>query len=77
MAFFGVLLVAWGIVIAADTTRLFTMWGYTKGTGIFYIVVGAVLVLAAALSPIFFPSRREVRRESRATTDATAERRSV
>ena len=77
MAFFGVLLVVWGIVIAADTTRLFVMWGYSKGTGIFYIVVGAVLVLSAALSPIFFSSRREVRRESRATTDVTANRRSV
>jgi hypothetical protein len=32
MATFGVLLVAWGIVIVADITRLFTMWGYTKGT---------------------------------------------
>jgi hypothetical protein len=77
MATFGVLLVVWGIVIAADTTRLFTMWGYTKGTGIFYIVVGAVLVLTAALSPIFFSSRREVSRQSRATTDATANPRSV
>jgi hypothetical protein len=77
MTTFGVLLVVWGIVIAADTTRLFTMWGYTKGTGIFYIVIGAVLVLTAALSPIFFSSRREVSRESMATTDATASRSSA
>jgi hypothetical protein len=74
MATFGVLLVAWGIVIVADITRLFTMWGYTKGTGIFYIVIGAVLVLAAALSPIFFSSRREVSRASSATMDSTASR---
>jgi hypothetical protein len=72
MATFGVLLVAWGIVIVADITRLFTMWGYTKGTGIFYIVIGAVLVLAAALSPIFFSSRREISQESRAAVDTTA-----
>jgi hypothetical protein len=72
MATFGVLLVAWGIVIVADIPRLFTMWGYTKGTGIFYIVIGAVLVLAAALSPIFFSSRREVSRASRAAVDTTA-----
>jgi hypothetical protein len=77
MAAFGVLLVVWGIVIAADTTRLFPMWGYTKGTGIFYIVVGAILLLTAAFSPIFHSSRREVSRESRATTDDTANRRSV
>ena len=30
MTIFGVLLVVWGIVIAADTARLFTMWGYTN-----------------------------------------------
>lgn len=77
MATFGVLLVAWGIVIVADIPRLFTMWGYTKGTGIFYIVVGAVLVLAAALSPIFFSSRREVSRELSATADTSASPRSV
>jgi hypothetical protein len=77
MATFGVLLVVWGIVIAADTSRLFAMWGYSKGTGIFYIVVGAVLVVTAALSPVFFASRRQVSRESRATTDATVNRSSV
>ena len=74
MAFFGVLLVAWGIVIAADVTRLFATWGYSKGTGIFYIVIGAVLVLAAALSPIFFSSRQERSRTSRAYVDTTASR---
>ena len=67
MAFLGVLLVAWGIVIVADVTRLFTTWGYNKNAGIFYVVIGAVLVLAAVLSPIFFSSRREVSRQSRAT----------
>jgi hypothetical protein len=72
MAFFGVLLVVWGIVIVADATRLFTMWGYTKGTGIFYIVIGAVLVLAGALSPIFFSTRRYVSRGTRASGDNTA-----
>jgi hypothetical protein len=77
MTIFGVLLVVWGIVIAADTARLFTMWGYTKGTGIFYIVVGAILVLTAAASPIFFSSRREISRELRATTDASAPRGSI
>jgi hypothetical protein len=72
MAFFGVLLVAWGIVIEVDITRLFTTWGYSKGTGTFYIVVGAVLVLAAALSPMFFSSRQERSRTSRTYVDTTA-----
>ena len=71
MAFFGVLLVAWGIFIVADVTRLFSMWGYTKGTGIFYIVVGAVLVLAGALSPIFFSTRSHVSRGPPASADNT------
>jgi len=62
MAFVGVLLVAWGIVIVADVTRLFTVWGYTKNTGVFYIIVGGVLLVAAAVSPIFLSSRREVSR---------------
>jgi hypothetical protein len=72
MAAFGVLLAAWGIVIVADVTRLFTMWGYTEGTGIFYIVVGVVLVLASVVSPIFISTRREVTRASHAAVDTTA-----
>ena len=71
MATFGVLLVAWGIVIVADLTRLFNLWGYTKSTGVFYIVVGAVLILTAAVSPIFLSSRRQVNRQSRSKVDAT------
>ena len=74
MGFFGVLLVVWGIVIVADVARLFTMWGYTKNSGTFYIVIGTVLVLAAALSPIFLSSRRQVSRESSASVDTTASR---
>jgi hypothetical protein len=72
MAFFGVLLAAWGVFIVADVTRLFTMWGYTKGTGIFYVVIGAVLVLAGALSPIFFSTRRHVCSGTRPSGDNTA-----
>jgi hypothetical protein len=62
MAFFGVLILAWGIVIVADVTRLFTVWGYTKNTGVFYIIVGGVLLVVAAVSPIFMSSRRDVNR---------------
>ena len=60
LALFGVVLLAWGIVIAADTVRLFSVWGYSRSTGVLYIVIGAVLLVAAAFSPIFFSRRRQV-----------------
>jgi hypothetical protein len=60
LALFGVLLLGWGIVVAADTARLFSVWGYSRSTGVLYIVVGAILLVAAAISPIFFSRRRDV-----------------
>jgi hypothetical protein len=60
LALFGVVLLAWGIVIAADTVRLFSTWGYSRSTGVLYIVIGAVLLVAAAVSPIFFSRQRQV-----------------
>jgi hypothetical protein len=77
MATLGVVLVAWGIVIMADTARLFNMWGYSRSNGTFYIIVGAVLVLTAAFSPIFLASRRQVSHRSRASVDGTTNPRSV
>jgi hypothetical protein len=71
MAFFGVVLVAWGIVIVADVTRLFTVWGYSKDTGVFYIIVGGVLLVVAAISPIFMSSRREVNRGTQTYGETT------
>ena len=59
-AIIGVASLVWGIVIVADTVRLFSSWGYTRSTGVVYIVAGAVLLLSALLSPVFASSRREV-----------------
>ncbi len=60
LALFGVLLLAWGIIVAADTSRLVGTWGYSSATGIFYAVMGAVMLLVAAVSPIFYSSRRRI-----------------
>jgi len=60
-AVLGVLALAWGIIVVADLSRLFTTWGYTKSTGVFYIVVGAALLLGGVVSPIFFSRKGEVR----------------
>lgn len=60
MAFFGVVLLAFGLIVAIDPTPFFNMWGYTTANGVFYAVVGGVLLVAAAVSPIFFSRRRVV-----------------
>jgi peptidoglycan/LPS O-acetylase OafA/YrhL len=60
MAFWGAVLLAFGLVVAIDSVPFFTMWGYTKSNGVFYAVIGGVLILAAAVSPIIFSRRRVV-----------------
>jgi len=56
----GVALLAWGIVIVADVPLLANMWGYTASTGVFYIVLGVVLLVGGAMSPIIYARRRRV-----------------
>ena len=63
MWFFGVLLIAFGLIVAIGTTSFTTMWGYRTANGVFDVVAGAVLVLAAALSPIFYSRHQVVSRE--------------
>jgi len=72
MAFLGAAAVAFGIVTLADAAQddLNEWLGVTDRSGWFYIIVGAVTLLAAFLSPVFFPTtRREhvrsVRRSAR------------
>ncbi len=69
MGVFGVVLLAWGLIVAIDTTPFTTSWGYVHGNGIFYAVVGAILLLAAALSPVFTSRNQVVRR--RGVVDST------
>jgi hypothetical protein len=62
LGFFGVLLLAFGLVVAIDPTPFVNMWAFTTASGVFYAVVGGIMLLAAALSPVF-ASRRTVREE--------------
>jgi len=59
-AVFGVVSLVWGIIVVADVPRFATTWGYTTGTAVFYIVVGAILLLAGVASPVFFSRQRDV-----------------
>jgi hypothetical protein len=60
MAFLGAVLLAFGLMVAIDSLPFFTMWGYTKSSGVFFAVIGGVLLVAAAVSPIIFSRRRVV-----------------
>jgi hypothetical protein len=57
--FFGIVLIAFGLIVAITPQSFTNMWGYTTANGVFYVVTGAILVLAGALSPVFY-SRREI-----------------
>jgi hypothetical protein len=59
MWFFGIILIAFGLIVAISPHAFMNMWGYTSASGVFYIVVGAVLLVAGAVSPVF-SSRRSV-----------------
>jgi uncharacterized membrane protein HdeD (DUF308 family) len=68
MWFFGVVLIAFGLIVAISPQSFMNMWGYNTANGVFYVVVGAILVLAGAVSPVFY-SRRQVVSEHRAIDD--------
>jgi hypothetical protein len=60
MAFWGAVLLAFGLVVAIDPVPFFNLWGYTRSNGVFYAVIGGVILLAAAISPIIFTRQRVV-----------------
>jgi|GEM_PF-3219113 len=60
MWFFGVILIAFGLIVAISPTPFTNMWGYNSASGVFYVVVGGILVLAGAFSPVFYSRRRTV-----------------
>lgn len=62
MVFFGVVLITWGLIVAIDAQPFYNLWGYTTADGVFYVVVGAILLVVGAVSPIIFSrfSRRRV-----------------
>jgi hypothetical protein len=65
MTLFGAIALALGIVIVVDAapTRLHHWLGVTHTNGWVYIVVGAVLLLAAFASPVFYGTHRRERME--------------
>ncbi|HMD46625.1 MAG TPA: hypothetical protein VKG43_10715 [Acidimicrobiales bacterium] len=72
MWFFGVVLVAWGLIVAIDSTAFANMWGYTAADGVFYVICGIILIVAAAASPVFFSRRRVVSHQSTGYDAASA-----
>jgi len=68
MGVFGVVLVAFGLIVAIDPTAFDTMWGFSTANGVFYAVVGAVLLIGGVASPVFFSKRRTVAQQSGVST---------
>ncbi|MGH9169365.1 MAG: hypothetical protein ACRD0Z_00580 [Acidimicrobiales bacterium] len=64
----GVIILAWGLIVAFDPSAFLRYWGYDGSNGVYYIVVGAALFILTALSPIFMSRRNVVVRD--ATTSA-------
>lgn len=55
---FGVVLLAFGLIVAISPTSFTTMWGFTTANGVLYAVLGGLLLLAAAVSPVYFSQRQ-------------------
>lgn len=62
--FFGVGLIAFGLVVLLAPTAFSYMWGFTATSGVVLTVAGAVLLVAAAAFPVL-SSRSAVVRRSR------------
>lgn len=61
LAVFGVILFAFGLVVAIEPTPFANMWGYNSSSGVMMAVIGAVFLVTSAVSPIFSSQRRVVR----------------
>jgi len=61
MGLLGAIALAFGLVIFVDAARddLNRWLGVTERSGWFFTIVGAVTLLAALLSPVFFPTVRQ------------------
>ena len=58
MIFFGGLLAAFGLLVAIAPGEMHAALGTHGGHGVLYLLAGLVLVLAAAVSPLFLPATR-------------------
>lgn len=52
--FFGVILLAFGLIVALSPQPFTNMWGYGVANGVFYIVAGVILLITAAVSPVIY-----------------------
>jgi uncharacterized membrane protein HdeD (DUF308 family) len=48
----GLVLLPFGIVVALEPSPFFNLWGYKASNGVYFLVLGAALVIAAFASPI-------------------------
>lgn len=70
MGFFGVLLLGFGIIVAIQPLSFYRLFGYDHANGIFYAVLGGILLLAAMVSPtIWSRDRQVVSRQTDGETD--------
>jgi hypothetical protein len=58
MTFLGMVALAFGIAVLIAPTSLHKYFGAHSGTGWAYIVVGAISLVAASVSPVFFTGDR-------------------
>jgi hypothetical protein len=65
MSFLGVAALAFGIIVAAQPSSFTPRLGIGEGYGIFLALVGAILLLASMLAPVFWERQHKagVRRE--------------
>lgn len=50
---FGVVFLAFGLVVAVTPQPFFTMWNFTTANGVVIACVGVLLLLSALVSPVF------------------------
>jgi len=61
MTFFGTLLFGAGLVIAIQPSSFHKWLGYDAGNGVFIAIIGAVLLVAAMVSPVIWGARNRWR----------------
>jgi hypothetical protein len=61
MSFLGVVALIFGIIVVAQPSTFSHPLGIGKGYGVFLIVVGAVLMITAMVSPVYWTGTRRAR----------------
>lgn len=58
MSFLGIVLLGFGLVVAIQPSSFHSSLGMHASGGVFYIVCGVVLLVAAMVAPVFFDDSR-------------------